>query len=162
METFQDKKSAPKPSSAELTRRQKIARRLLPAVALSLAAGGYAGNEVKEKAEYHEVGSVTYEIGDNQTPIDAVRESVNQMSFVEDGKKLEITGVTREGQEVARELTEQTGEEYVQPGDAIEVTVSKNGFGNYKLEADPADTDGNAVQIEEDTPSIEIEDKTIH
>jgi len=129
---------SPKPRT-ELTRREKIARRFLPAVALSLAAGGYVANEVKEKAEYHDVASVTYEIGDNQTPIDAVRESVDQMSFVEDGKKVEITGVTREGQEVSGELTEQTGEAYVQPGDAIEVTVSKNGFGNYKLEADPAE-----------------------
>lgn len=139
MEPIPKTNTEPSLPRRELTRREKITRRLLPAVALSLVAGGYAALEVKKKSEYHDVGSVTYAIGPGQTPIDAVRESVDKMSFVEDGKEVEITGVVSEGQEVGRELKEQTGDEFVQPGDAIEVTVSKNGFGDYKLEADPAD-----------------------
>jgi hypothetical protein len=124
----------------ELSRRERITRRLLPAVALSLAAGGYAAHKVEEKAEYHDVASVTYRIGPGQAPIDAVRDSVDHMSITDDnGEEADITGVVREGQEVSGELQELSGSSTVQAGESIEVTVSKNGFGDYKLEADPAE-----------------------
>ena len=87
-----------RPSESELSRRQKLARRFLPALALSLAAGG-AGAALHEKSEQQDVATVTYN----------------------------------------RELKQSTGNEFVQPGDEIEVTVSKDGFGNYDVEADPAD-----------------------
>lgn len=122
-----------------LSRREKIARRLLPAVALSLTAGGYGAHALKEKAEYHEFAYVTSQLGAGETPIDTVRESVSKIEYSENGEmfKPSESEIVAEGQEVSRELTEQSGHTYVQAGDAIEVTVSKNGLGNYKIEADP-------------------------
>ena len=50
MKSHENKQSTP-----ELSRKQKLARRFLPVLALSLAAGGYAGNKLHEKTEYHEI-----------------------------------------------------------------------------------------------------------
>lgn len=140
METTPQSSSEVSQPHVELSRREKIARRLLPAVALSLAVGGYAAEKIEDKAEYHEVATVVRVLGDHETPIDAVRKAVAEMTFTENGKPVEISGIVREGQDVARELQEQTGETYMHAGDTIEVTVSKNGFGDYKLDAHPADT----------------------
>ena len=127
-----------RPSESELSRRQKLARRFLPALALSLAAGG-AGAVLHEKSEQQDVATVTYKIGEGQTPVEAVREVVDSMQLSEDGEPAHVDGVVSEGQEVSRELKQSTGSEFVQPGDEIKVTVSKDGFGNYDVEADPAD-----------------------
>lgn len=127
-----------RPSESELSRRQKLARRFLPALALSLAAGG-AGAALHEKSEQQDVATVTYKIGEGQTPVEAVREVVDSMQISEDGEPAHVDDVVSEGQEVSRELKQSTGNEFVQPGDEIEVTVSKDGFGNYDVEADPAD-----------------------
>jgi|GEM_PF-2440356 len=134
-----DKETKKRSSSPELTRRQKLARRALPAIALTLTAGGVGANALHDKAEYHDVGSVTYQLGQGQAPANAVREAVDSMSVQEDGEPVVLDGVVAEGQEVSRELREQTGNQYAQQGDMIEVTISKNGFGNYKVEADPAE-----------------------
>lgn len=127
-----------RPSESELSRRHKLVRRFLPALALSLAAGG-AGAVLHEKSEQQDVATVTYKIGEGQTPVEAVREVVDSMQLSEDGEPAHVDGVVSEGQEVSRELKQSTGSEFVQPGDEIEVTVSKDGFGNYDVEADPAD-----------------------
>lgn len=130
------------PYSEILTRRQKIARRLLPAVALSLVAGGYGASALKEKAEYDSpVAEVMVEVGPGETAIDAVREGAALIAVSGNGETFSPreADIVSEGQEVSRELNEQTGATYTQPGDKIEVTVLQNGFGNLKIEADPAD-----------------------
>lgn len=129
-----------KPNAHERSREQKFARRFLPALALFVAAGGYAGYEIKEKAEYHPVATVVGEVKPGETPIDTVRDAVDSMGLMtESGTPVEITGVVREGQEVSEEIAKQGGGRFVQPGDAIKVVVAKNGFGSYDVEADPAE-----------------------
>lgn len=131
-----------RPTTPERTpsRREKLTKRLLPAVALSLAAGGYAAHELSDKAEYVKVASVTTEVNPGETPIDAVREGLSEISYSENGEAFEPTEseIVSEGQEVSKEITERTGETYVQPGDDIEVSLLKNDLGQIKVEADPA------------------------
>lgn len=129
-------------STSEQTksRAEKLATRLLPAVALSLVAGGYGAHVVKEKAEYDDMANISTRLAPGQTPIDLVRDSVNNISYTDnEGNVFNPTEeeIVSEGQEVSREIKEITGNAYAQPGDMIEVTISKNDFGNYKIEADP-------------------------
>ncbi len=126
-----------KQSKSELSRRQKLTHRFLPVLALSLAAGGYAGNKLHEKSEYHEIDHEQTSIGQNDTPIGAVTEAVEDMAKEHGFNLNDIPGIVAEGQEVGHEITIRTGKDTVQPGTSIEVTVLKNGFGNYKVEADP-------------------------
>lgn len=126
------------PVKAELTRRQKLARRFLPAVALSLAAGGYAAHSLGETAEASGSATTWVEIDNGQTTIDAVAEGVSQLDVFESDEHITNADIVSEGQEVNRELTEQTGNKYVQPGDVISVTISKDSSGNYELEAEPS------------------------
>lgn len=121
------------------SRREKLAKRFLPALALGLVAGGYAANKLSDKAEYVEVASVTTELNEGETPIDAVREGLSQISYSENGEVFEPaeSDIVSEGQEVSKEIKELTGEAYTQPGDDIKVSLLKNELGQIKIEADP-------------------------
>ena len=110
----------------------------MPAVALSLAAGGYAAHSLCETAESSGSATTWLEIENGQTTIDAVAEGVSQLYVFESDEHITNADIVSEGQEVNRELTEQTGNKYVQPGDVISVTISKDSSGNYELEAEPS------------------------
>jgi len=134
MKSHENKQSTP-----ELSRKQKLARRFLPVLALSLAAGGYAGNKLHEKTEYHEIDHEQTSIGQDETPIGAVTDAVKDLAE-ENGFHLnDVSGIVTEGQEVGHKITVHTDSDKIQPGTPIEVTVLKNGFGRYKVEADPVE-----------------------
>ncbi len=131
-----------KPTTETLTRKERLARRLLPAVAVSLAAGGYALHELDEyqdARQYHDIATVTHQLGSGDTPIGAIKESLAKMNASMDGETFDVDdlNVVREGQELSRELHDATGQTTVQPGDTISVTLRKNDLGNYEVEADP-------------------------
>lgn len=124
-----------------LTQRGRVAV-ALASTAASLIAGvgtGVGINKVVDKSEYHEVGTTEVMVEQGGTLVGAVDQGVDALAEQHNFDANKVPGEVAEAQEVGGEIEAITGKETIDPGTKIDVTVSENDFGKYKVEADPAE-----------------------
>lgn len=122
-----------------LTRTEKFVRRGAPALLALGAVAGWAATEtaaaINNKSEEHLVGTARVEVELGSTAINAVRQGANEIAEKAGIDPASVPSAVYPGQQANQEIAERTGSSLVKPGEDIFVTITKDGFGNYDLEA---------------------------
>jgi hypothetical protein len=118
-----------------LTRRGRAA--LVLAGAAASVMTGYGVHEVQDRLPHHDVGSQSTTLGQGEAPQSAVERAVEEIANDHKFDVNKVDGIVHAAQDAYDNVADTTGyASYTpQPGDTIEVTVSKNGFGDYDVEA---------------------------
>lgn len=116
-------------------------RRAMATTALVAGAFGVykAGESLQNGLEYREVGTHSVALKPGEAPQTAVDRAVETIADDKGFDSSKVDGIVEAGQEVYGDFTPGVSDSVPQAGDEIAVTVTKNGFNDYKVEADPID-----------------------
>lgn len=124
---------APERTTYKLNWKGKLAA---TALATSVVAGiGVGGAKLFEETP---VGSTIEHVPAGGSPIGTVEAGVEEIAEQHGFELNDVSGIIGAGQEVAGELHASHPGEPILPGEAIKVTVVKNGLGQLSVNADPA------------------------
>lgn len=123
--------------ASKLTRRGEFLLRLVGAGVSVAAAVGTV--KVAEAAEYKQVDTDIVHLLPGEAPQTAVERGVVSIADKNHFDADKVGGVVWAAQDAYGDFTPGVTKQVPQMLDQLQVTVSKNGFGSYKVDADPID-----------------------